>query len=66
MQAALASFGDEMKSHAHNKSIGLSFDSKDSLLSTAQVTALCQNGFDLLLPAGSDATAFALWQAAAP
>ncbi len=66
VQAALASFGDKMKSHAHNKSIGLSFDSKNSLLSTAQVTALCQNGFDLLLPAGSDATAFALWQAAAP
>lgn len=66
VQAALVSFGDKMKSHAHHKSIGLSFDSKDSLLSTAQVTALCQNGFDLLLPAGSDVTAFALWQAAAP
>ncbi len=66
VQTALAHFGDKMKSHASNKSIGLSFNSKTSLLSTAQVTALCQNGFSLLLPAGSDATAFASWQAAAP
>ena len=55
-----------MKSHAHNKSIGLSFDSKDSLLSATQVTALGKNGFSQLLPAGSDATAYAGWQAAAP
>lgn len=66
VQTALAHFGDKMKSHASNKSIGLSFNSKTSLLSTAQVTALCQNGFSLLLPAGSDAVAFASWQAAAP
>ena len=66
VQAALASFGNKMKSHAHNKSIGLSFDSKDSLLSATQVTALGKNGFSQLLPAGSDATAYAGWQAAAP